>query len=87
MRHERASVKADIWSFGILIWELVTGSDITEYQPLAQSRQPGKNHKGKQMVLPSQCPPVALRVFRECTKSDPDDRPSSQDIVEWLRHG
>lgn len=39
VRHERASIKADIWSYGILIWELVTGEDITEYQPLSISRQ------------------------------------------------
>jgi hypothetical protein len=39
VRHERASIKADIWSYGILIWELVSGEDITEYQPLAISRQ------------------------------------------------
>lgn len=39
MRHERASIKADIWSYGILIWELITGEDITEYQPLSISRQ------------------------------------------------
>ena len=31
MKHEKASVKADIWSYGILIWEIVTGNDITEY--------------------------------------------------------
>jgi serine/threonine protein kinase len=39
VRHERASIKADIWSYGILIWELITGEDITEYQPLSISRQ------------------------------------------------
>jgi hypothetical protein len=42
VRHERASIKADIWSYGILIWELVSGEDITEYQPLAISRQVGR---------------------------------------------
>ena len=39
VRHERASIKADIWSYGILIWELITGEDITENQPLSLSRQ------------------------------------------------
>jgi hypothetical protein len=39
VRHERASIKADIWSYGILIWELISGEDITEYQPLSISRQ------------------------------------------------
>ena len=39
VRHERASIKADIWSYGILIWELISGQDITELQPLAIARQ------------------------------------------------
>eukprot|EP00775_Hariotina_reticulata_P009273 gene9273-9438_t len=41
VRHERASIKADLWSFGIIMWELFSGEDITEYQPLAISRQAG----------------------------------------------
>ena len=39
VRHERASIKADIWSYGVLIWELISGQDITELQPLAIARQ------------------------------------------------
>ena len=39
VRHERASIKADIWSYGILVWELISGQDITELQPLAIARQ------------------------------------------------
>ena len=87
MRHERASVKADIWSYGILIWELFTGKDITEFQPLAVTRQSGsaRSPRGKAMILPRECPAVVLKVFRQCTKMAPEDRPTSQDIVEWLR--
>jgi serine/threonine protein kinase len=47
VRHERASIKADIWSYGILIWELITGEDITEYQPLSISRQVGASACGR----------------------------------------
>ena len=67
VRHERASIKADIWSYGILIWELVTGYDIVEYQPLAISRQMGTSN-GKVMSLPSKCPPVARAIFTACTQ-------------------
>lgn len=87
MRHDRASVKADIWSYGVLVWELVSGADITEHQPLAISRQMGGGGggKGRVMALPPNCPPVARKIFERCTALLPDARPSSQDIVEWLR--
>ena len=39
VRHERAGIKADMWSFGILIWELISGMDITDMQSLAITRQ------------------------------------------------
>jgi hypothetical protein len=67
VRHERASIKADIWSYGILIWELVTGYDIVEYQPLAISRQMGTSN-GKVMSLPAKSPPVAKTIFTACTQ-------------------
>lgn len=87
MRHERASTKADIWSYGILIWELVSGRDITEHEPLALTRArtgPG-TPRGKPMTLPPGCSPIAARVFAECTRMSPDARPQAQDVVEWLR--
>lgn len=39
MSREKASIKADIWSYGVLVWEIVTGEDITDYKPLAVSKQ------------------------------------------------
>ena len=35
--------------------------------------------------LPRMCPPNAARVFYECTKVKPDDRPDAMSLVEWLR--
>ena len=31
--------QADIWSYGVLVWELASGQDITHFQPLAMARQ------------------------------------------------
>jgi hypothetical protein len=39
------------------------------------------------MVMPSKCPPVARKVFQACTNSDPDQRPTAQQLVQWLREG
>ena len=84
MRKESSNIKADVWSYGILVWELVSQCDITEYQSLAMSRQMPSD-KGKIMELPRTCPRVARRIFTACTALEPDDRPSMQQVVEWLR--
>ena len=39
----------------------------------------------KSLQLPAGCPPVAARIFTECTHTEPDCRPSAQQVVEWLR--
>ncbi|CAD7696453.1 unnamed protein product [Ostreobium quekettii] len=84
LRKESANIKADVWSYGILIWELVSQADITEYQSLAMTRQMVSD-KGKVVVLPHKCPPVAAKLFNACTAMVADDRPSMQQVVEWLR--
>eukprot|EP00879_Flechtneria_rotunda_P017662 GHRR01018514.1.p1 GENE.GHRR01018514.1~~GHRR01018514.1.p1 ORF type:complete len:217 (+),score=59.35 GHRR01018514.1:42-692(+) len=85
VRHERASIKADIWSYGILIWELISGEDITEFQPLSISRQVAPSPTAKAMALPVKCPTVARKIFTACTQMDPERRPAAQTLVEWLR--
>ncbi len=85
MRHERASVKADIWSYGVIIWELVGGQDITECQPLALSKQLGDKGGGKAVSMPSSAPAVARALFNACTRLDPSSRPTAQQVVEMLR--
>ena len=37
--------------------------------------------------LPLDCPPLAARLFTECTRRDPAQRPSATEIVAWLRGG
>lgn len=84
VKKEKASIKADIWSYGVLIWEITTGADITEYQPLAMSRQMGLNGK-KTVTMPTTAPAVARQIFEACTQMEPKARPTATQIVEWLR--
>ena len=35
--------------------------------------------------LPRMCPSNAARVFYECTKIKPEERPEALTLVEWLR--
>ena len=55
VRHERASVKADMWSYGVLLWELISNQDITNLQPLAIAQAMQVS-----IVSPISCMHVAL---------------------------
>ena len=90
-RHEQASIKADIWSYGILIWEIVSGEDITKYTPLAitkaaAGRSGGPLSQGMVVKLPVGCPPVAAEIFEMCTQNEPSKRPTAAEIIALLRN-
>lgn len=77
--------QADIWSYGIILWELISGEDITTYQPFSISRQMGAGASGRALSLPARCPAIARRIFTACTQMDPEKRPTAHQLVDWLR--
>ncbi|KAK9792727.1 hypothetical protein WJX73_008655 [Symbiochloris irregularis] len=81
--HERASIKADIWSFGIIVWELISQQNIADFPALGMSCQ--MKNAAHMLRLPRMCPSNAARVFYECTKIKPEERPDALTLVEWLR--
>lgn len=40
--------QADMWSYGVLVWEIVTGQDITKFQPLALTRVSEQSVRGEE---------------------------------------
>ncbi|XP_050951813.1 protein-tyrosine kinase 6b [Labeo rohita] len=80
--HGQYSNKSDVWSFGILLYEIVTYG-ATPY--------PGLNNyeavrlvteENYRMPLPSKCPKVIYDIMRSCWRTEPEDRPTFQ----ILRH-
>ena len=66
---EKANEKVDIWSLGVILWEVVTGK-----LPLY----------GDALRLPVSCEIQLRRLFGYCMRKDPRDRPEAADVVRTL---
>ncbi|XP_075216987.1 tyrosine kinase receptor Cad96Ca [Lycorma delicatula] len=77
------SVKSDIWSFGVLIWEIVTlGS--TPYPGLAAAEVMRKVRDGYRLDKPEHCRRELYNIMFYCWDKDPKERPNFTELVELL---
>ncbi|KAL4443807.1 hypothetical protein ABPG75_011544 [Micractinium tetrahymenae] len=68
---QRCTEKADIYSFGVCLWEIATQS-----RPI--------RGRMRQLKCPQDCPPEVAALVAACMDPDPAQRPSAQQLVERL---
>ncbi|GJQ72955.1 hypothetical protein Trydic_g1597 [Trypoxylus dichotomus] len=77
------SVKSDVWSFGILMWEVVTlGS--TPYPGLSAAEVMRKVRDGHRLDKPEHCRRELYNIMYYCWDKDPKQRPLFNECVELL---
>ncbi|KAL9703652.1 hypothetical protein quinque_007170 [Culex quinquefasciatus] len=77
------TVKSDIWSFGILMWEIVTlGS--TPYPGIAAADVMRKVRDGYRLEKPEHCRRELYNIMFYCWAKDPNERPDFPECVEML---
>ncbi|XP_036673256.3 tyrosine kinase receptor Cad96Ca isoform X1 [Drosophila suzukii] len=77
------SVKSDIWSFGILMWEIVTlGS--TPYPGISASDVMRKVRDGYRLEKPEHCRRELYNIMYYCWSHDPQERPLFAEIIQML---
>jgi len=84
--HQYYNHKCDVFSYGILLWELVSGGDIpySGYTPLQAAV--GVVQRGLRPTIPPSCQPVIAQVMQYCWQPDPNARPEFEQVVELLKH-
>lgn len=83
IEHKPYNEKADVFSFGILLWELLTAkvpySDLTPLQAAV-----GVVHKGLRPVVPDSLPPRVSELLRQTWRTQPENRPSFKELQVML---
>ncbi|XP_060078276.1 tyrosine-protein kinase Btk29A-like [Ylistrum balloti] len=84
LSYTRFSSKSDVWSMGILMWEVFTGGvmpydkmknvDVVDYVC----------HNRKRLEKPAACPEKIHKVMMQCWQHEPDRRPSFVELLNML---
>ncbi|CAD5232101.1 unnamed protein product [Bursaphelenchus xylophilus] len=77
------SEKSDIWSFGVLLYEIYSdGAD--PYPNIAAEVLSNQLEKGARPQVPEKTPENIIPIMTSCWENDPENRPKFQDIQKIL---
>lgn len=84
LRNEPSNEKCDVYSFGIILWELATlrmpWSGMNPMQVVG-----AVGFQNRRLDIPKDLDPLVARIIRECWQSDPSLRPSFAQLMAALK--
>ena len=81
--YNRFTIKSDVWSYGILLTELITKGRIP-YPGMTNGEVLAKLDQGYRMPCPPGCPEPLYTLMLDCWKLEADDRPTFETLKHML---
>ena len=71
--YNRFSIKSDVWSFGVTMWEIVTKGAVP-YPGMSNGQTLAQVEGGYRMPKPDGCPDALYEIMLSCWKDEPESR-------------
>ena len=86
--HKKYTTKVDVYSYGIIIWEVCTRK--IPYSCMSQQHiqfyVSVKKGRPNLKIIPNNTPPKIIQLMQMCWDHEPDNRPTFDYIVDFLRN-
>ena len=83
IQHRAYNQKVDVYSFGIVLWELITGQLPFQNMTTVQATFAVVN-RGVRPTVPNDCLPVLSEIMTRCEDGNAEVRPSFVEVVSML---
>uniref|UniRef100_A0A3Q3WWU5 Tyrosine-protein kinase n=1 Tax=Mola mola TaxID=94237 RepID=A0A3Q3WWU5_MOLML len=80
--HGKFSNKSDVWSFGVLLYEITTYGGVP-YPAMSNQEAYQRVTNGYRMQTPPKCPNFLYQIMLKCWSADPADRPDFKYAHTW----